>query len=586
MMAEAPARARRRIPRGAFVAAIAAVGLLAAALGAVAYGLRQAGGQEAGEPVRTARIERESLAATMVLTGTLGYGDPRELAGGGGMVTGLPEPGSVLGAGQVLMEVEGRPVFVLRGEVPLWRVVGPGVVGPDVAALRAGLAGVGIEAGQAGETRYDAALSAGIGELYAGAGFDPPADLASDDEAVVEAKAALAAAERAYEEAGAALAAAGGRKPGAVEVLVADNAVKAAQRALKAARSSGAGDGVEAAREALALARALRAEALAPKDTSLEQAALDQANAQLELARGELAAVAAGDAEARRQAQELLAAAQGGLAAAKQALEEAKKPPSKARRLELDSAVAAAERALAAAKKGEGSGAVAEAKEALAAARAQRQALDQPPEAAAEAQALEFARRDRQAARAALEEAASNAVGPRDVLVVDAAAIRIDQVRAKVGELAEGPVVTWTETVLHGRVDLTEAQRARMAAGAQVSVSLPGGAVLPGVVGEIKNAYTDPETQEMVPARARIDIEDQGALAGAALATISVSLVQEETEEVLVVPVTALMALAEGGYCVELPGGRLVGVEVGLVADTRAEIRSAELAEGQEVVVP
>jgi peptidoglycan hydrolase-like protein with peptidoglycan-binding domain len=61
-----------------------------------------------------------------------------------------------------------------------------------------------------------------------------------------------------------------------------------------------------------------------------------------------------------------------------------------------------------------------------------------------------------------------------------------------------------------------------------------------------------------------------------------------EADDVLIVPVSALLAVAEGGFAVEVvtPGGtRLVAVDVGTVIDARAEI-IGDVDAGQHVVVP
>ena len=64
-------------------------------------------------------------------------------------------------------------------------------------------------------------------------------------------------------------------------------------------------------------------------------------------------------------------------------------------------------------------------------------------------------------------------------------------------------------------------------------------------------------------------------------------MIEDEATDALVVPVTALLALSEGGYAVELKAGGLVGVEIGLVQDTRAQITvtAGELQEGDLVVI-
>jgi predicted ribosome-associated RNA-binding protein Tma20 len=58
---------------------------------------------------------------------------------------------------------------------------------------------------------------------------------------------------------------------------------------------------------------------------------------------------------------------------------------------------------------------------------------------------------------------------------------------------------------------------------------------------------------------------------------------------VLAIPVAALLALAEGGYAVELVDNgstHLVGVETGLFADGLVEVKGNGLSAGDLVVVP
>jgi hypothetical protein len=59
---------------------------------------------------------------------------------------------------------------------------------------------------------------------------------------------------------------------------------------------------------------------------------------------------------------------------------------------------------------------------------------------------------------------------------------------------------------------------------------------------------------------------------------------------VLAVPVTALVALSEGGYAVEVQGAdgttRLIAVETGLFADGTVEVTGSGLEAGMLVIVP
>ena len=73
-------------------------------------------------------------------------------------------------------------------------------------------------------------------------------------------------------------------------------------------------------------------------------------------------------------------------------------------------------------------------------------------------------------------------------------------------------------------------------------------------------------------------------------ATVDVEITETLVEGALVVPATALLALVEGGYAVEVVdadgGMRLVGVETGLFVDGDVEVRSGQLSAGMRLVVP
>jgi multidrug efflux pump subunit AcrA (membrane-fusion protein) len=87
-----------------------------------------------------------------------------------------------------------------------------------------------------------------------------------------------------------------------------------------------------------------------------------------------------------------------------------------------------------------------------------------------------------------------------------------------------------------------------------------------------------------------VTLNRQGAATGLDEAPVDVDIVEDRAEDVLAVPVAALLALAEGGYAVEIDTGsgktRLVRVETGMYAGGSVEITSSELEGGMLVVVP
>jgi multidrug efflux pump subunit AcrA (membrane-fusion protein) len=86
-----------------------------------------------------------------------------------------------------------------------------------------------------------------------------------------------------------------------------------------------------------------------------------------------------------------------------------------------------------------------------------------------------------------------------------------------------------------------------------------------------------------------VTINNAEATVGLDEAPVDVDIVSDSASDALAVPVTALLALSEGGYAVEVVDGgstRLVAVETGLFADGFVEITSTGLSAGDIVVVP
>lgn len=73
-------------------------------------------------------------------------------------------------------------------------------------------------------------------------------------------------------------------------------------------------------------------------------------------------------------------------------------------------------------------------------------------------------------------------------------------------------------------------------------------------------------------------------------ADVDVEATSKLAEDVLTVPVTALLALVEGGYAVEVVQAdgttTLVGVTTGMFSDGYVEIAGDGLSDGLRVVVP
>jgi HlyD family secretion protein len=160
------ASSRRRVRAGLLVAVLVLV-LVAGGGWAVARGGllgRSAAATATAEvPTGAAAVTRTDVVERQQVAGTLGYGDSFTMvgqsagaggssgAGGGGqaqggILTGVPAVGAVVGQGQALYEVDGHPVPLWYGTRPAWRAFGLGMSdGPDVRQLEANLVALGFD---------------------------------------------------------------------------------------------------------------------------------------------------------------------------------------------------------------------------------------------------------------------------------------------------------------------------------------------------------------------------------------------------------------------------------------------------------
>ncbi len=139
----------------------------------------------------TVPVEQRALTNDIVMRGDALYEDPVGVTvetgeiDGPAVVTGqVPEEASTIEAGNVILEVTGRPVILLTGELPVYRTLRAGVSGPDVQQLRAALAALGIDAGDVNNAAYDASAAAAVRALYAKVGYPAPTTGEAAEEAL------------------------------------------------------------------------------------------------------------------------------------------------------------------------------------------------------------------------------------------------------------------------------------------------------------------------------------------------------------------------------------------------------------------
>ncbi|MFF3248777.1 peptidoglycan-binding protein [Streptomyces sp. NPDC002870] len=141
---------RKRWPKTVLVTGVVVLaggGVSVAALGLGGDGDTTAATHSAQLPSATGEISRSDLAASKLVAGELGYGDPVTVSGRlPGTVTWLPEPGSTVGRGDTLYKVDNQPVTLMYGTVPMYRDLVPGTEGPDVEQLNDNLRALGYDA--------------------------------------------------------------------------------------------------------------------------------------------------------------------------------------------------------------------------------------------------------------------------------------------------------------------------------------------------------------------------------------------------------------------------------------------------------
>ena len=171
------------------------------------------------------------------------------------------------------------------------------------------------------------------------------------------------------------------------------------------------------------------------------------------------------------------------------------------------------------------------------------------------------------------------------------APVRITDVLASVGTaVGQGTAVLGISSAdQFVTFNLPARDQGLLAVGQEVSIQMPDGSDTPGSVVSIASVATAAAGAD-ASFEVKIVLDDPSVAAGLDEAPVDVEVVSDSVSNVLAVPVSALVALQEGGYAVEVDAGsgatRLVAVEPGLYADGLVEVASDGLSAGDRVVVP
>ena len=185
---------------------------------------------------------------------------------------------------------------------------------------------------------------------------------------------------------------------------------------------------------------------------------------------------------------------------------------------------------------------------------------------------------------------ASGTVDPSQI-VYAAGEVRVDSLSTQVGTVI-GPGaaverVTGTSPLATVALDIRSARLVNR--GATVQVTQPDGKVVAGRIIKAAMVVSPGENGEVATTRIRVTIRFDSPIESMGTAAVTVAFTAGRRPNVLAVPVTALLALAEGGYgvqVVDVSTTRIVAVQTGLFADGKVEITGTGLQAGMKVAMP
>ncbi len=181
--------------------------------------------------------------------------------------------------------------------------------------------------------------------------------------------------------------------------------------------------------------------------------------------------------------------------------------------------------------------------------------------------------------------------------------VRVTSVTPTVGQaVMPGPVLGITSTARQVKVALNASQQASVKVGDQVTITLPDDQTTPGRISYVSSVATSPSGsssgrsgggEEESSPTIEVDVTptDPAATGHLDQAPVNVSITTEGVQDALAVPIDALLALAGGGYALEVAEGRvhrLEAVTLGLFddADGLVQVSGQGVSAGQRVVVP
>jgi hypothetical protein len=189
---------------------------------------------------------------------------------------------------------------------------------------------------------------------------------------------------------------------------------------------------------------------------------------------------------------------------------------------------------------------------------------------------------------------------PLGAVVFERGPVRVTSVTPELGaSVTPGPVLSVTSTRPQVKIALSAAEQSSVKVGDRVSITLPNQQTTPGVISSVGTVAKSPaskgggESGEEGGPTIEVDVapSEPRAIGHLDEAPVSVSITTSSVADALAVPVDALLALAGGGYALEVVEGtvhHLEAVTLGLFDDSEGlvQVSGKEVSAGQRVVVP
>ena len=587
---------RRRVKQAAIVVGVAVL----SAGGGILIGSRLKSPADAANeraaPIAsliTVPVEIRQLVSTLIVSGETRYVEPTpvRLAGAVGssggeqqVITRLPDLDAEVVEGALLFEISGRPVFAMRGDLPMYRQLTPGSKGPDVLQLETSLQTLGFAPGTVDDI-YDAGTEAALDAYYQSRGYTSEGASATQRQQLTDARKAVTTAEDSVRKANIDLRS-GQSTVTPSQRLEAQQAVETAQEAVPEAQTT-----TQRAND--------QAAANTATQTALRDTALSSRNAQQVI----LAAVSAPGAVNSDTGEPYTAAE---IAEVQQTLNQ------------LETVLIEAEQAVTRAvadqqiTSEQGADDIANAQDALALARQRLTDLDEPQDTTTLSEAVTAAEQqviEAQNALAALETEIGTIVPAGEVVFLPTLPTTITTLTGQLGAAPPSePIaqVSSTDTEIIGRVSTADAEL--ITTGTPVTIELRDvGIETTGVLTDVRTPSATPDPNNPNGGGS----SDSGRLEVVVVADdtsqirefigypVRISVTVSATDdEVLAVPVAALSVAPDGTSRVEIERERARGtrpgrtevieVSVGLAAQGYAEITpigGATIEPGDRVVV-